>query len=198
MNYNLSEIDGESSKRAESPYLGYGSNQVLKINSIELIVSQNTGSPKAIFHMESKPVTTPGFTPVEGAKGKVGKVACGVYMKEDRAKKEFLEKLKRIADTLGLKDEVNEIKGESFEGVVDEVGKLIAGKYARYTILAEEYAKEGGKVGIKLTLPRFNFVDILDSDGSGLEQFDKNNPWHYKKIPDSPVDNKETFSDLPF
>lgn len=196
MSYEMSKIESEDI-RGTSPYINYGSNQVLKINRIELKVSQNTGSPKAILHMETKPISTPGFSPLDGAKGQVGKVACGIYMKEDKQKKEFLEKLKRISEVLDLREEINKISAETFEDVVEKISKLISGKYARYTIFGEEYPKEGGKIGVKLALPRFNFVAREDSDGSTLEQFDKDNKFHYKKLPEN-TEEESSVDDLPF
>lgn len=181
--FNLNEIS-TTDRQNNSPYISYGSNQILKINDIELKVSQNTGSPKAVLHMETKPIEDSDFISVEGSKGKVGKVACGIYMKTDDQKKEFLKKLKAIAIALDLENEVNEVNGASFAEVVDGVKAVIAGKYARYTVFAEQYPKQDGKLGIKLLLPRYNFVESLDTDegSSKLVKFDETNNMHFKKV----------------
>ncbi len=201
--YNLNEIS-TIDRQNNSPYISYGSNQILKINDIELKVSANTGSPKAILHMESKPVNDETFTPIEGHKGKVGKIAIGVYMKTEDQKKDFLKKLKVISAALGVEQEVNEVSGNSFEEVVDNVKNIISGnKWAKYTIFAEQYPKLDGKLGIKLLLPRYNFVESLDTDSesSKLVQFDENNVIHFKKV-EPVVQPKVTLddeiSDLPF
>lgn len=182
-NYDLSSLG--KSQGSLSPYLTYGSDQILKITDIELKFSKNTGSPKGILHMETKPFKADGFSPVEGAKGKVGKVACGIYMKDEFSKKVFLQKLKTIAIAMGLEDEINEIKGDSFETIVKSISKIFVGEYyAKYTICAEEYEKPGGKIGLTLMLPRLAFVEAIDANPSTIVTFDKNNPYHYKKLPE--------------
>lgn len=193
MNFEMSTLNPESNT---SPYIRYGSNQVLHLNDIELKYSANTGSPKAILHVETKPVDTKGFVPAQGSNGgRIGKVACGVYMKEDSAKKEFLRRLLNIAIALGVEEEVSEVKSDSFESVVKRITDILTRKdlYARYTIFAEEYPKQGGK-GVTLFFPRTNFVESLDTDPTTLVQFDKNNAYHYKKLPEV---ERESFKDEP-
>lgn len=202
MDYDLSKIGGASTGEV-SPYLTYGTNQLLRITQIELKVSQNTGSPRAILHMEGKPISSPGFTPVEGAKGKVGKVAASIYMKEIKVKTEFLQRMKVISMVLGLEEEFNQIKSDTFEGAVTQISKLLSGKdlYARYTLFAEEYPKKDGKIGITLFLPRYAFVDSADSDGSSLVEFNKANQYHFKRIPEQTGEVKADtgeVDDLPF
>jgi hypothetical protein len=180
MGYDLGKIG----IRKQSPYIGYGSGQKLKINQIELVTSPSTGSMKAVLHMETPPVKEPGFEPVNGAKGKVGKIGCGVYMKHEKQKEEFLYKMTLIAEALGLGDEVKEIAGDSFEKVVSEIEKVITGgdKFANYTIFGEEYAKSNGTVGLRLMFPRWNFVEPLEVQESKLTVFNPNDPTHLKKI----------------
>lgn len=183
-NYDLSTVNREESKSDTiSPYVGYGTGQILKINRIELKKSQNTGSSKAILHMETKPITDENFSPVDGAKGKVGKIACGVYMNSEPLKREFLQKMKTIAVAIGAESQINEVKGDTFEEVVDKIEKVIKGKYAKYTVVASEYAKPDGKIGITLSLPKFKFVEHENADPSTIIVFDKTNNYHYKKIP---------------
>jgi len=199
--YNLGELN-TTERQNSSPYISYGSGQILKINDIELKISANTGSPKAILHMETKPINDPNFTPIEGHKGRVGKIGIGVYMKTEDQKKDFLKKLKTISIALGVEDEVNQVTGNSFDEVVDNVKSIITGnKWARYTIFAEQYPKADGKLGIKLLLPRYNFVESIDveTENSKLIKFDENNNFHFKKI-DLPQMNTalESTDDLPF
>lgn len=182
-NYDLSKVDSEKPQSDNvSPYMTYGSAQVLKINSIELKFSQNTKNPKAILHMETKPINDTSFTPIEGAKGKVGKVGVGVYMNSDELKKEFLQKMKTIAAAVGVEDEINRIKSESFEEVVQKISNVIKNRYAKYTIVASEYPKPDGKVGITLSLPKFKFVENENADPSTIVVFDKENKYHFRKI----------------
>lgn len=182
-NYDLSKVESEKPKsESTSPYLTYGSGQVLKINNIELKISHNTNAPKAILHMETKPINDPTFTPVEGAVGRVGRIGCGPYMNSEPLKREFLQKMKTIAATLGLEDQVNQIKSDKFEQVVEKISNLLKNRYARYTIVAAEYPKSDGKVGITLSLPRFKFVESENADPSTIVIFDKTNQYHYKKM----------------
>lgn len=179
MGYDLGKIG----TRKQSPYIGYGSNQTLKINQIELVKSQSTDSVKAVLHMETAPIKEADFEPIDGAKGRVGKVGCGVYMKYEKQKEEFLAKMTLIAIALGLGDDIRKITGESFEKVVLEIEKLIGGEqYANYTIFGEEYAKSNGTVGLRLMLPRWNFVESVNAKESTITSFDVNNPQHLKKI----------------
>lgn len=199
MSYDLSKVSGENQGGDVSPYLSYGSNQELFISAIELKPNRAGDSVKPILHMEGRPIIAPGFSPVDGAKGKVGKVSATYFIKDDKGKTEFLQKMKVICISLGLEDEVNKIKSETFDGVVQQIEKLIKGSdnLARYTIFAEEYTKQGGKTGITLSLPKFGFVDSLESDGSSLVQFDKNNNYHYKKI-QTQAPTSVPLDDLPF
>lgn len=187
-NYDLSEVGSEKPQSDNiSPYVGYGSGQILKINDIELKESQNTGAKKAILHMETKPINDENFKPIEGATGKVGRVGVGVYMNSELLKREFLQKMKTIAAAIGLESKINEIKSESFEEVVSKIAAILKGKYARYTIVASEYPKSDGKVGITLSLPRFKFVESENATPSTIIVFDKTNQYHYKKIISKPA-----------
>jgi len=182
-NYDLSKVGPEKSQTENiSPYMSYGGPQILKINDIELKFSQSTNAPKAILHMETKPIQDPSFTPAEGAAGKIGKVACGVYMNSDTLKKEFLQKMKTIASAVGSEEEINKIKSEDFGEVVKKISDVLKGKYARYTIVAKEYPKSDGKVGITLSLPKFKFVESENANPSTIVVFDKTNKYHYMAI----------------
>lgn len=187
MKFELSKVKNAPTVSNDSPYVTYGRGQKLKINAIELSASQNTGNPKVTIHVETEPVKDESFIPVEGYKGRVGKVACGVYMKTDEQKTEFLGNMKAIAEAMGLSDEVDEIGGETFEEVVQKIETLFKSskKYARFTIYAEEYAKKNTRTGIKLFLPRYNFVESLEvpEDKSKLAPFDKESNKCYRKLP---------------
>lgn len=206
MNYDLSKVSSEDNKRSISPYIGYGSGenglgQVLRINEIELKFSKNTGSPKAILHMESKPIKEEGFTPIDGHTGRVGKIACGIYMKDDKSKSKFLEDMKRIAICLGLEEDINEIKSESFPDAVSKVSEVVSGKdkWASYTVFGEEYQKLDGKKGTTYFLPKYNFVQPVGTEPTTLVQFDINNKYHLKRLPEQVTSNSsEEESDLPF
>lgn len=193
-NYDLSKVESEKNQGVISPYLTYGSGQLLKINDIELKISQNTNAPKAILHMESKPIDDTNFTPMENAKGKVGRIGCGPYMNSEPLKREFLQKMKTIAASLGLEEKINQIRSEDFQSVVAKIASLLKGKYANYTIVAQEYAKPDGRIGITLSLPKFKFVEPEGTSPSTIVVFDKTNQYHYKGIPKQTNGSSGTFS----
>lgn len=209
MKFDLSNVQKTESGSNQSPYITYGRGQELKITKIELTESQNTHNPKATLHVETRPIKDDGFVPVDGAKGKVGKVACGVYMKTDEQKHSFLANMKAIAEAMDLTDEIDEISGNTFEEVVSKIETLFksAKKFARFTVYGEEYSKPNNKIGVKLFLPRYNFVENLtvEEDKSKLALFDKAHEKHYKKLPvagdsvktDS-IKNGSAVDDLPF
>lgn len=187
MKFELSSIKKANEGSNESPYITYGKGQELRITEIELSKSQNTGNSRAILHVETKPIKEEGFVPVEGRSGKVGKIACGIYLKTDEQKTDFLSNMKAIAIAMDIEDEMNEISGETFIEVVEKIETLFASskKYARFTIYAEEYPKQNSKIGIKLFLPRYNFVESLDvpMEKSKLAPFDESNVKHFKRLP---------------
>lgn len=189
MKFDLSSIKKTEGGSNVSPYITAGRGQELKINQIELSKSQNTGNSKAVLHVETKPIKEDGFVPADGHKGKIGKVACGVYLKTDEQKTEFLANMKAIAESMDLSDEIEEIGGETFEEVIDKIQTLFSSskKFARFTVYAEEYPKQNSKTGIKLFLPRYNFVENLNVaiEQSKLAPYDETNVKHFKKLPAS-------------
>ena len=201
MNYDLSNIT--TKERKVSPYIHYGAGQTLRLNSIELVASKNTGSKRAVLHMETEPIKDSDFTPIDNAEGKLGKIGCGVYMKNETQKNEFFMKMKMIADALGLIDEFNQIKGDSFDEVVEKISDLICGPklFARYTIHGEQYAKADGKIGLRLFLPRWSFVESLSvpQEDSKLMDFDEGNPKHFVRIAKPEASASDNgHDDLPF
>lgn len=192
--FDLSTLETGKEQRI-SQFISYGT-QILRINEIELKKSLNTGSPRAILHMESQAINNPDFKGYNDAKGQLGKVGIGIYMKTDEQKQDFLRNLLIIGEALGLRDKLT-FTGDDFEEIVSKIDETISGgtKYARYTVLGEEYLKQDGKIGIKLFLPRYNFVEPLNTlaDESKLVKFDKTNSAHYKVFARPVEDNKSEF-----
>lgn len=94
-------------------------------------------------------------------------------------KNEIVYKLIVIATELGLRSEIDEIKANNIENWVEKVVTLIRDRdlYFFVKVNEEEYM---GKTKLRHSLPKFKFASIVESK---LEQFDKNNPYHYKALP---------------
>ncbi len=188
MNFN------DVQEKKPSPFLRPGSGLVLKINDIVLEKSRNNDSLRPVFFMESQPVDDPTFVPVDGAKGRVGKVSgnAGYYLKNDNQKQEFIGDLRTIAIALGKAEELKAIPDGTFEELVDTAKNILKGGFARYFVAGSEFPKAEDRYGIKLLFPNKNFVESIDSE-SKLEPFDKSNPKHYQAL----KKEKKT-DDLPF
>jgi hypothetical protein len=126
-------------------------------------------------------------------------------MKTDEQKNEFIANLKAIAEAMDLKEDIEEISGDVFEAVVQDIDTMFRQnkRFARFSIFVEEYQKPENKIGLRLYFPRYNFVEHLDVDPekSKLVKFDKTNSRHYKAFvaTAAPVASKlGPVDDLPF
>lgn len=184
MDFNFKSVK-EPTDRKLSPYLSPGSGQVLKINDIVLTCSQNTKNPRPVFYMESEPINDAEFKGIDGARGRVGKVSGngGYYLNNDNQKTEFLGFLKAIANAVGQSAELQAVEATSFEELVEQAKKVLCGHYARYFVAGTEFSKPDNRYGVKLIFLSRKAVESVDTDPSGLDIFDWNNPKHYKKIP---------------
>ena len=86
---------------APSPYMNYGLG-VYKINSLE-IKDATTGAKRVVMNMEGQPIDNAEFKPVDGAKGKVGRVYLTSWMNKSSSNFEtalghFNRKVAEIAD----------------------------------------------------------------------------------------------------
>ena len=188
---------GLNTEKKLSKYISYG-NHLLRINSIEIKTAQS-GSKQLIFHMESPEIKAQGFVPEEGYKGQVGKIAFpGSYLKMDNqtAVKEFNTAVGVIADTLGVRKELDNINAESFDEYVAAIEPLITNKYAWWAVAGEEYIKSDGKIGTKLKVRRYNFISSLEKGEPGLKPFDASLAYNLKKV-EAP-DSTAVKQDLPF
>lgn len=187
---------GLNTEKKLSKYVSYG-NHYLKINDIEIKTAMS-GSKQLIFHMETPEVKAEGFVPEEGYKGQVGKVAFpGSYLKMDNEKavKEFNTAIGTIADTLGVRAELDNINVETFDEYVQAITPILTGKYAWWALSGEEYIKSDGKIGTKLKVRRYKFISSTEKGESGLGAFDASVSYNLKKAekPDTTSENKLPF-----
>lgn len=169
----------------------------LTIKDVQLKQSQNNQSYSPIFLCETRPITVPGWTGFENAAGQIGKIAAnrGYYIKTDEHLRTFLSFVMSIANALGKTEEAAAIEAEDLPELITLIKPLFCdGQYARYFVCGEEYVKQGGKKGLKLSFPNINGVESLTTTPSTLPVYNESNKNHYKKL--VPVVQPET--DLPF
>lgn len=188
-NFSTKGID-TSKKGKLSQYITCGGPQKLKINSLT-IEAAKTGSKRIVFHMETEPIKAGGFTGVDNAQGQVGKVRTG-YMKTEDQEKEVLTNLGIIGDKLGVRAEIDAIQSDNIEDYVQQVEKLITGKYLYWVIRGEEYPKPDNTLGLSLQFRRFGFVASLEEGADHLKPFDKTSSYDFI-VYKAPVAN-----DMPF
>lgn len=190
MSFNFRGVK-EPTERATSQFLSPGSGLVLKINNIELKMSQNNNTPLPVFHVESEPITDPNFKGQDGAKGQVGRISAngGYYLKDDNQQQQFMGALKSIARALNKTDELEAIDAQSFAELISKAAAVLRGGYARYFVAGVEFPKPQGKYGVKLVFPSRNFVESVAIDETTLPKFDRNNKKHYLAVPKDTTGN---------
>jgi hypothetical protein len=138
-----------------SKYLNHGINKA-KINALVVEKAKNTESRRIVFFLEGEPIADKSFEGIDGAKGRVGKMATS-YMKEDKSYKDFMRQIGVIADKLGVRPSVDAITANSIEEYVAKVSTFLTNKFLWWNIGAEEW--DAGKFALKLL--KYNFVKSL-------------------------------------
>ena len=179
---------------SKGKFIRPGSNIPLTIKDIVFETSQNHSNKKVAFFMEGEPITDENWEGYEGAAGQIGKIGVngGYYMKTEADKMSFVKNLKDIAAKVGVLDECSNIEAETLESFVEQIKPYLIGTKAKYFVRGSEYAKQNGTgTGLKLSFPKFNFVESIDVDDadSKLEKFDENNTWHFSKLPTTTYTN---------
>lgn len=196
--YSTARVNTGKTKLGQ--FIGYGIS-LLRINSLEVQKARTSDSKRIVFHMETEAVDIPGFEGADGAKGQVGRVMT-IYMNNKEREEEFQAMAAVIAEELGVRKEVDQISATTLEEFVDQLNKLITGKFAWFVVTAEEYARTGRKPGIVLHFARFNFVASKERGPDSLT-FDKSKHYHYKAIAVPSTENElsdrvaEAIDDLP-
>lgn len=120
-------------------------------------------------------------------KGQTGRVMATVWTDEfnnpNIAKNEIMSKLTVIAQELGVRDQVNMVTASTIEEWVQKVLMIIKDQYAFWFLKGQE-EEYNGKTYVKLSLPKYKFVS---KDKSKLDEFDKNNKYHFKALEVKPV-----------
>lgn len=117
-------------------------------------------------------------------KGKSAKVNVTRWLDTDTfnnpnvSENEILSKITAIAQTLGVKDKLDEIDASTIELWVEKSIELINKDYMFWFLTGEEN-EFNGKTFVKLSLPKYNFVSL---DSSTFEEFNKNNKYHFKRL----------------
>lgn len=182
-------IDTDKKSKA-SKYLEFGGPQNLKINEIT-IETAKTGSKRAVFHMEGRPMNTPDWEGENGAAGRVGRVRTR-YMKSD-GYQDFLIDIGIIADKLGIRSKIDAIKADNFEDFISQLNQNITGKFLWFVLACEEYPKQNGTIGYALKFRKFGFV-ASEAEGAGhLNAFDRGNKWDYTPYVADTVDDGSPF-----
>lgn len=170
-----------------SPYMSMG-DQIATIKNIELKEARS-GSKQVLFMMETEPVTAAGFKPLDNAKGQVGRVQASIYLKDDKAKIDWItERVLPIAEALGIRSQIDEIECSTFEEYITRVEAIVKDKPIQWLIGGEEYLNQKSEIKVKLMLPRYNFV------GGSVESFNKTNQYHFRPYKG---DGNFTAGDLP-
>jgi hypothetical protein len=183
-----------------------GTNIILTIKDIIFETSQNHNYKKVAFFMETEPITDENWEGWEGAEGQIGKIGVngGYYMKKQEDEFSYISNLKDIASKVGVLDDCNDIEAETIEEFTEKIKPYLIGTKAKYFVRGSEYTKQNGNgIGLKLSFPKFNFVESLDipDTESKLELFDETNQWHYSKLPTTTYNSTSDSSkkeDLPF
>jgi len=167
-----------------SQYLTYGV-QMAALTGYNLKESK-TGKKMVVLNLESPKVTDKGFEPHADAKlgGKVGRVQFTIFIDETNPEKvsEVITNIGIIADKLGVREKVDAVEANNLDDYFKKVMPIVRGKYAWWAVTGEEYAKDGGKVGITLGLRRFGFIASMEEGEAHMRPFDKKNVYDYKAL----------------
>lgn len=189
MSFGNRKIEVSSNNKGLSKYITYG-NQELRINALEIKVSQNNNK-QIIAYVETPTVDDEKFVADESAKnnGRVGKVALSWWMKNSEEEGQFEELVHRIADAMGTRDQLKSVKVETLEDYVEAIKPIITGKFAWFTVSGKEYEKMNGTgKGITLSVGRWSVADSEDK----LQAFDKSKKWMWNPLTETQTADAET------
>lgn len=183
--------EGLKTEERVSGYLTFGINHC-KIVSIQVIKAGSTDSKKIRFSMEGVSEGA-GFQGVDGAKGKVGRVETS-YMSKPETYKDFMRQIGVMADKLGVRVEIDQVKALTIEDYVARVEPILKGKFAWWNFGGEEYSAGKWKLLLlkygfiksesevdpsTIVMDKFAAVQINNAAGVIALRFDKKNKFHY-------------------
>lgn len=174
-------------------YVGIGPNK-LKITGFTHKPSKAGDKFKIVVNFESKPITEDGWEGQDGALGQIGRSDIGIYTNgTDQAMDGILKAFVTIAETLGVRDQLDAIQASKIEEYLDKVSALVNNKFAWWLIGGEEYMGQdqdgNDKVKFVLKIPRFGFIaeseEGLQKKMKGGEfpiKGDPNAQWFFKNL----------------
>jgi len=204
----LNSKDISSGSGKISPIIKPG-NQVLKINKITFDKApyqiQGQDPYNITLHVESKPIgggfkgflVDPNNESGPRYEGQVGRVAMSAYPFIDKVlpsgvelfrDDQVLKNVVFLADTLGVREELNQITEPDVFSYMDAACKLFENtEYLNFCVGASEWLnKNTGYTNLNLWLPRLSRngvpIERLDVENSNLIQFDRENKYHYSKL----------------
>jgi len=157
-------------KQTINKYLTPGQYKV-KITNV-LSHQSKTGSYKLKFELETEPVTQEGFVPVEGKYGQIGTVHT-VFMSNPDMEKQVAETIANLADTLGVRDAVNNLPSDiSYEEWSQKLTDIVKDNYFWVTLNGKEYINPvTGKKGTELNFPKYRaFASLTKYEEVGAEK----------------------------
>lgn len=171
-------------------FITVGPNE-LKIVKFDVAWSKN-GKFKVLANLETKPVGGD-FEGWEDAKGQVGRVDFSIYTDgKDGYQKQATDKIAIIANTMGIREEVDAIRGiTKVDDYLAAITKIFKGKYAWFLVGGEEYQitdKEGkGRIKEKIQFPRYNYVAKTEAELRAKQTNDEFpdkhlDDWFFKKL----------------
>ena len=132
-------------------------------------------------------------------KGQSAKVSATIYTadyeSEDVNKNDILRKIITIADSVGLRDEVDALSSNkainSIEAWVEAAVNILKGHNLYFFLVGTE-KEYNGKTIVVLSLPKYKFCA---DDQDKLDKFNKNNKYHYSALPTKSVSSFEPAND---
>ena len=117
------------------------------------------------------------------------------YESEDVNKNDILRKIITIADSVGLRDEVDTLSSNkainSIEAWVEAAVNILKGHNLYFFLVGTE-KEYNGKTIVVLSLPKYKFCA---DDQDKLDKFNKNNKYHYSALPTKSVSSFEPAND---
>lgn len=173
---------------------------VCKIKSLTVVYSKKGDKFKVQANIETKPIGDdfegwPDENTKVPALGQIGRIDLSIFTTgEDKWMADFLSKIGTIADSLGLRqnlDAINVPADATIEDYLKLVEKVLCiEKYACYLIGGEEYLgqdKEGNpRTKIAIKIPRYGYVATTEAELLAKMKDgkfpDKDTDWFYKKL----------------
>lgn len=148
-------INTKDVKRAGlNKFINVGLKKV-KINNIEAYEAKS-GNFQFKFSVETEPINTEGFVPLEGFKGQVGTIKT-VYCSNPDMEAQVGTMIANLADETDTREQVNALSQDlSYPEYAQKLTELVKDKYVWVCVNGKEFVNQNtGKRGTELNFPRF-------------------------------------------